>query len=217
MDVAAHDWQVMRDLLELAPPGVDELVAIMEVTERLVSDNESPCDLIVMDTAPTGHALRLLEMPSLVHDWVKALMGILLKYQTVTGLGDLGAGLLRLSRGLGQMRKLLQDPKAARFIVVTRPAALPRSESTRLLGSLRKLSVSVSSVMVNAVGQGTCCRCKAVAVRERREIAALAKVVHRHSPRAAVVVAPATVPPPHGVPALGLWRDRWTLHSARRS
>jgi arsenite-transporting ATPase len=214
----AHDRQIMHDLIELSPPGLDEIAATLELIE-LLGGNGAPSRYatIVVDTAPTGHALRLLQMPGVVHDWVKALMGILLKYQTVTGLGDLGAGLLRLSRGLKQMRKLLQDPKATRFVVVTRPAALPRAETTRLLGSLRKLSVSVSAVMVNAVGQGTCSRCKAGAVRERREIAALAKVVQRQSPRVAVVIAPSTVPPPHGEPALRSWRERWTLHSARQS
>ena len=68
----------------------------------------------MIDTAPTGHALRLLEMPALVHDWVKALMAILLKYQPVVGVGDLGAVLLRLSQGLGRLRELLNDPARTR-------------------------------------------------------------------------------------------------------
>ena len=71
----------MRDLLELAPPGIDELAAIIDVTETLGVNAGARRDLIVVDTAPTGHALRLLEMPALVHDWVKAIMAILLKYQ----------------------------------------------------------------------------------------------------------------------------------------
>ncbi len=214
----AHDRQIMHDLIDLSPPGLDEIAATLELIELLGGNGAAPgYATIVVDTAPTGHALRLLQMPGIVHDWVKALMGILLKYQTVTGLGDLGAGLLRLSRGLRRMRKLLQDPEATQFIVVTRPAALPRAESARRLGALRKLGVSVPAVMVNAVGQGTCSRCKAAAGRERREVAALATAVRRQSPRAAVVVAPATIPPPLGARALGSWRERWTLHSARQS
>ena len=110
---SAGDRQVLHDLLELAPPGVDELVAIVEVIETLDADaGRATFDLIVIDTAPTGHALRLLEMPALVHDWVKAVMSILLKYQPVIGVGDLGAALLRLSRGLGQLRALLTNAGA---------------------------------------------------------------------------------------------------------
>ena len=71
-------------------------------------------------------------MPALVHDWVKAVMAILLKYQPVIGVGELGAVLLRLSQGLGRLRALLTDPARTRFVVVTRPAALPRAETVRL-------------------------------------------------------------------------------------
>ena len=96
---AGHDRQVMHDLIDLAPPGIDELAAVIEVTERSMRTPVRPTfDLIVMDTAPSGHALRLLEMPALVHDWVKALMSILLKYQPVVGVGELGAVLLDCRR-----------------------------------------------------------------------------------------------------------------------
>ena len=214
---AAHDRQVMHDLIELSPPGLDEIAATMDLIELLGSEPAaSGYAAIVVDTAPTGHALRLLEMPGMVHAWVKALMGIVLKYQPVTGLGDLGAGLLRLSRGLGRMRALLIDPDSAQFVVVTRAAALPRAESARLLGSLRKLRVSVAAVLVNAVGSGTCARCKAVAGRERRELVAIEKTVSRKAARPGIIVTPATVPPPHGVRALTAWRTRWTLHGERR-
>ena len=51
-------------------------------------------------------------------------MRILLKYQPVTGIGALGEALLRLSRGMGRLRAILQDRSAAEFIVVTRAAGL---------------------------------------------------------------------------------------------
>ena len=94
-----HDRQVLQDLFDLAPPGVDELIAVIEVTDAiLATGGEPPFDLVVIDSAPTGHALRLLEMPGLAHDWVKALMAILLKYQSIVGVGGLGEVLLRLSQ-----------------------------------------------------------------------------------------------------------------------
>src|SRR5262249_34974841 len=45
-------------LIELAPPGIDELFGMLSVVEA-----RDAYDLVVVDTAPTGHALRLLEMP----------------------------------------------------------------------------------------------------------------------------------------------------------
>jgi len=200
---SAGDRQVLHDLLDLAPPGVDELVAIVEVIEALdVDAGPAAVDLIVIDTAPTGHALRLLEMPALFHDWVKAVMGILLKYQPVIGVGDLGAALLRLSRGLGQLRALLTDAARTRFMVVTRAAALPRAETVRLLARLDAAGIAVPIVLVNAVGAGTCPRCRAEGARHYKEISALARglpTVRGTSP--SLILAPATTPPPSG------WRD----------
>ena len=215
----SHDRQVLTDLLELAPPGVDELAAILEVVETLKeSDRASTLDLIVIDTAPTGHALRLLEMPALVHDWVKALMAILLKYQPLIGVGDLGALLLRLSQGLGRLRTLLADSSRTRFLVVTRAAALPRAETLRLLTRLRAASIGVPMVIVNAVGAGSCARCRRERTRQLKEVAMLVRQIgpptRRDAP--AIVLSPATVPPPSGSRDLRRFFERWQV-AARRS
>jgi arsenite-transporting ATPase len=225
---ATHDRRVMQDLFDLAPPGLDELAAVLNLVELLDGDADhgarafdtlraDPSDVegrraggavfdaIVMDTAPTGHALRLLQMPETVQNWTKALMNIQLKYQPVIGIGELGVALLRLSRGLGRLRTLLSNPEEAQFVVVTRGAALPRAETNRLLRSLRRLRVSVAAVIVNAAGSGTCSRCCSTERRERREIASLAAATHR----TALMIAPAAVPPPVGVHALDAWRKLW--------
>ena len=205
------DRQAMRDVLELAPPGVDELAAIIDVTEALGGTGSSPlCDLIVIDTAPTGHALRLLEMPGLVHDWVRTVMAILLKYEPVVGIGDLGAVLLRLSKGLGRLRALLGDAARTRFAVVTRAAALPRAETVRLLGRLHAASIAAPLVIVNAVGAGTCSRCRNERRTQQEEVLALARqLVRRSASKPLLLLAPAMVPPPSGSPALRGFLGEW--------
>ena len=130
---------------------------------------------MVIDSAPTGHALRLLEMPGLAHDWVKALMAILLKYQSVVGVGGLGEVLLRLSQGLRRLRALLTDPARTTFVAVTRPAALPHAETLRLVRRLRAASISVPAVVVNAMGAGTCTRCARESRVQQRELTMLAR------------------------------------------
>jgi arsenite-transporting ATPase len=207
--VARQDWQAMRDLIELAPPGVDELVAVIEVTETLFAGRRSAFELVIMDTAPTGHALRLIEMPGLVHAWVRTLMGILLKYQPVVGVGDLGAVLLRLSQGLSRLRDLMSDPGLTRFIAVTRTGALPRMETVRLLERLDGSGIATPAVLVNAVGAGTCRRCERDRATQRTEIAALRRVLARRRGRPLVLTAPAEIPPPHGVRALRAWIKTW--------
>ena len=201
----SHDRDAMHGLIDLAPPGIDELAAIIDVADAIQGDSVST---IVLDTAPTGHALRLLEMPELVHDWVKALMSIVLKYQPVGGVGELGPALLQLSQGLGRLRALLADPLHTSFIVVARAAALPREETVDLLAALRRLDIHVPAVVINAVGRGTCRRCRSEANTERRHITGIRREVPRPT---SLVVAPAQLPPPHGPESLQRWRQRWTL------
>jgi arsenite/tail-anchored protein-transporting ATPase len=201
---AGQDRQVMHALIDLAPPGIDELAAVIDVTDALES---RATDLVVMDTAPSGHALRLLEMPALVHDWAKALMSILLKYQPVVAVGQLGTVLLQLSQGLGRLRSLLTDPERTAFIIVTRPATLPAAEAERLRRRLGKLSVNIPLTLVNAAGRGTCTRCRTEARLQAQEIRRFAKGL---PPAGMLVIAPAELPPPHGTRALASWQRSWT-------
>lgn len=203
----AHDRQVLQDLMDLAPPGIDELAAVLGVTDALVGGDGD--DVVVMDTAPSGHALRLLEMPGLVHDWAKALMAILLKYQPVVGAGELGVVLVRISQGIGRLRELLGNPARTRFIAVMRAEALPRAETLRLLKRLRSLRINVPAVVVNAIGAGTCKRCRRTVVAEQREIVAFARAVSHIGPSPIIVLAPAEMPPPHRPAALLAWRKSW--------
>lgn len=200
---AAQDRSVMRSLIDLAPPGLDELAAVLEITE-VISGAAPQWDLVVMDTAPTGHALRLLEMPALMQDWVRALMSILLKYQGVARLGDLGVMLLELSKGLGRLRELLADSRETVFVVVTRPAALPRLESVRLTRRLKRLHIAVAAVIVSAVGRGTCKRCLRVASAQRRELLAIGRAA-RTLKIPTLATTEARVPPPVGVRGLEDW------------
>jgi arsenite-transporting ATPase len=232
-DFAGHDRRVMRDLLELAPPGLDELAAIVEVTDTLVESSpgasarpaaRSPAtrapvpqvDLIVIDTAPTGHALRLIEMPALVHEWVKALMAILLKYQPVVGIGELGRLLLRLSQGVGRLREMMSDPRRTQFVAVTRAAALPRAETVRLLRRLASARVRAPAVIVNAAGAGTCSRCDADRRQQGREVGALRRELAKTGTGPILLMARAELPPPHGCKRLTEWRTTWRAVRNRR-
>ena len=200
---AAHDRSVMHALIDLAPPGLDELAAVLEITGALAGPQPGE-ELVVMDTAPTGHALRLLEMPRLVQDWTRALMTILLKYQGVARVGDLGALLLNLSKGLGRLRELIVDRRRSVFIAVTRPAALPRLETERLLARLARLRIPVGAVLINAVGRGDCARCVKATRAQRREIREIrtgAKAI------TALVVTAGRVPAPHGAGELLEWAN----------
>lgn len=208
---ATFDRRVLEDLLDLAPPGIDELLAIVTILDALdPSSSESErYDLVVVDTAPTGHTLRLLALPEAALEWVHALMSVVLKYRSVIGLGEFASDLTLLARRLRALIALLGDPTKCAFVVVTRPAALPRLETERLTRALRRLRVPVAAIVANAVTDPTCERCAAAADLERPELVRLARGAARSS---RLITAPAIYPPPRGLIPLGLWRGAWVDH-----
>jgi arsenite-transporting ATPase len=200
----ALDRAVVERLLEVNPPGLDELIAILELAELTAEPPAGGARLVVLDTAPTGHALRLLEMPELALAWDHALLAILLKYRQALGLGDLAAELVELAKRLRRLRELLADPERTRLVAVTRAAELPRRETERLLAALERLGVAAPAVLVNALTRGDCSRCRRAAAAERRRLAALRRG------RADIMLAPAAFPPPRGAAALSVWGRSWT-------
>jgi arsenite-transporting ATPase len=205
----AYDRQALHGLMDLAPPGLDELFGVLSVVEALF-ERRPACDVVVLDTAPTGHALRLLEMPVTALAWVHALLAILLKYREIVGLGEVAAELVATARRLRELRVLLGDGAQARVVAVTRAAELPRRETERLLSRLRRLKLSVPAVLVNALTTGTCHRCRRA---QRTERHAMAGLRHGRTGRRAwsIISTPAVAPPPCGVVELGRWARTWDL------
>jgi arsenite-transporting ATPase len=207
-DAFAQDGGEVQDLLDLTPPGLDELIAVSSLLDAVfgVEGGEPAYDLVVVDTAPTGHALRLLEMPDLALSWDHYLLSLLLKYREAVGLGDLATELVELSRSLKRLEALLRDPARARFVAVTRAAELPRRETVRLLRSLGKLRIAVPAVVLNAVPPTDCARCGGSAAAAET----LRKDLHRLGlDRCAIMKAPAVFPPPRGIARLAAWVQSW--------
>ena len=204
----AYDREALHGLMDLAPPGLDELFAVLSIVEALL-ERQPPCDTVVLDTAPTGHALRLLEMPATALAWVHALLAILLKYREVVGLGEVAGELLATARRLRELRALLGDAARARVVVVTRAAELPRQETGRLLVRLDRMALAVPAVLVNALTPEGCARCRRARRAERRTLGALTRGARRRRWR--MISTPALTPPPREVAGLERWARTWEL------
>jgi arsenite-transporting ATPase len=196
-DRGTQDRGGVGELLDLTPPGIDELIAVSSLLDAVFGTDEgAPAfDLVVVDTAPTGHALRLLEMPELALAWDHYLLSLLLKYREAVGLGDLASGLVALSRNLKRFQELLRDPARCRFVAVTRAAELPRRETARLLRALKGLGIAVPAVILNALAG------------RPQAAGALRKGLGRK--RCAIITAPAVFPPPRGIASLAAWVQSW--------
>lgn len=185
MDLA-HDRAVARDLLALAPPGIDELYALITLGELLA---ERRYATVIVDPAPTGHLLRLLEMPSLALSWTHRLMRLMLEYKEVAGLGDAARDVLDFARRTRAMHELMANAARASVLVVANDEPLVRDESVRLIDACRNRGVAVGGLIWNRID------------------GALAPLSGAQAPRQ--FVAPAASPAPRGSPALRGWCATW--------
>jgi arsenite-transporting ATPase len=174
------------DLLRMVSetPGVDEFGAIEVLLQAIETAQH---DVVILDTAPTGHTLRLLMLPELMDSWLGKLLemkhriaraGRLLR-RLLPGSKDLDEG--ELGRGLeggrsrmAGLRGLLTDPDRAQLILVTIPEAMSVLETQRTLEMLGKHDLPVATVVVNQLQphSDTCTHCT-----RRRQIH-LAELAH---------------------------------------
>lgn len=142
----AYDREVMERMMDLSPPGIDELMAVTSVVDLLA---RGQYDTLVLDSAPTGHLIRLLELPEMVEDWLKAVFRIFLKYKNFFRLPGIAAKLIRLSRDLKNLRSILHDPERASLYAVSILTEMSFAETQDLLAACARLDISVRGLFLN--------------------------------------------------------------------
>jgi arsenite-transporting ATPase len=146
------DREAMESLLDLAPPGLDECMALLRILDhldRVGADGEPLHDTIVIDTAPTGHLLRLLELPELIEGWLNCIFALFIKYDRVFRLPRLQARLIAISRGIKKLRTAMADDSRCHVQVVSIPTEMALAECGDLIASLGKMHISVGTLFIN--------------------------------------------------------------------
>ena len=118
------DREAMRELVELTPPGIDEIAALGAISDLLDAHSY---DSIILDTAPTGHLIRFLELPQVALSWIRTFMKLLLKYQNVVKATQVAEELVALSKSIKGVLALLTEasgsPPASENCVTPPPSA----------------------------------------------------------------------------------------------
>ncbi|HEU4522479.1 MAG TPA: ArsA family ATPase [Thermoanaerobaculia bacterium] len=152
----AYDTEALQKLIEVAPPGADELFAVNRLA-ALAADET--IERVIVDTAPTGHFLRLMDLPKSAGEWVREFMRILLRYRDLIPPGSLGSELVSASRSLTALDEVLRSERAATF-VVTRPERVVIAETKRLIRSLSERGIGTAGVIANYVTPQSECACE---------------------------------------------------------
>jgi arsenite-transporting ATPase len=124
---------------ELDSPCTEEMAAFDRFIDFASQDKY---ETIVFDTAPTGHTLRLLELPI---DWSRQLDVKIFASVDTTAADDVAKA--RFERVIEMMR----DPAQSTFAFVMYPEATPIVEAQRAMGELATVGIETGLVVANLV------------------------------------------------------------------
>ncbi|WP_019816413.1 ArsA family ATPase [Saccharomonospora saliphila] len=145
-------------------PGTVESALLDRLTE-LVGQVGTEWDGLVVDSAPTGHMLRLLTLPALLTPWIE---GLARQREKVRGLDRMVAGMVGeaaddepdpLLRRLHSRRERLERMRdrllsRSRVHLVVVPERLPLAETVRAADTLTGSGLRLGAVLVNRVVPG---------------------------------------------------------------
>lgn len=135
---------------QMSGPCTAEVAAFDRFTDFLVFDNESDrpvqFDVVVFDTAPTGHTIRLLELPA---EWSQTIETA----SSGSGQTCIGpaAAIQSAKQKYDRALSILRDPAQTRFTFVLHPEAIAIHETRRAIGELSKLDIHAHALIINGI------------------------------------------------------------------
>lgn len=169
------DREVIARLLDVVPPGVDEIFAIFRILDLLAGRRQ----LLVIDMAPTGHALELLRMPARMLQWSRLLLKSLAPHRTLPLAQDAAVEVAAVGQRVRELVRMLQDQTRSRVWTVMLAELMPDRETVRLLEQLQEIGVSSASLFVNRVifpeDAGQCVRCRRASAWQMATLARLGR------------------------------------------
>jgi len=159
------------DIFDTLPAGTDEVVALAKVINLV---KKGDFDRIVLDTAPTGHTLRMLSTPAFIAELIDRVLALAKKVNSnsaVKLLINSAAGsnqekldstasaarssLLNFQFQMYDLEDMFANADQTEFVIVTVPTELAARESVRLLNDLTfeapDMPIKVRNVVVNQV------------------------------------------------------------------
>jgi arsenite/tail-anchored protein-transporting ATPase len=138
--------QVMEE--QMSGPCTAEVAAFDRFTDFLdvPTANGQAFDIVIFDTAPTGHTLRLLELPA---EWSQSIDAAS-EGSGQTCIGP-AAAIQDAKHKYERAMTLMRDPAQTTFVFVLHPEAIAIKETQRAVAELRKLEIHTHQLIVNGL------------------------------------------------------------------
>lgn len=144
-----------EELFQLDIPGLDEVMSFKKITDFM---ENSDYQIYLVDTAPTGHTLRLLMLPELLDNWIKFLATLRWKYHVmVRHFAREGRPegtdkfLLEMKKTVKRVKELLQNARKTEFVVVTIAEKMAVSETEDLIRNLEQMRIPSRHIIINNI------------------------------------------------------------------
>jgi arsenite/tail-anchored protein-transporting ATPase len=145
----------VEELFQLDIPGLDEVMSFKKITDFM---ENSDYQIYLVDTAPTGHTLRLLMLPELLDNWIKFLATLRWKYHVmVRHFAREGRPegtdkfLLEMKKTVKRVKELLQNARKTEFVVVTIAEKMAVSETEDLIRNLEQMRIPSRHIIINNI------------------------------------------------------------------
>ncbi|MBU9722829.1 ArsA family ATPase [Bacillus alkalicola] len=142
-----------------ASPGADEAALFDRITS-LILEELAHYDLLIFDTAPTGHTLRLLSLPEMMGVWMDGMLERRRKtnenYTQLLNDGEpvedpIYQTLQERRNKFGKVRDILLNPEQTGFLFVLNPERLPIREAKRGIDILKNHDIPVLGIIINKI------------------------------------------------------------------
>lgn len=139
-------------------PGIDEAMAFGTLMKSV---RDMQYDVVVFDTAPTGHTMRLLGFPTLLEKGLGLFRSLVDRFGPTAStlastLGMPGLDMAEMVNKIESMKDVTQeisevfgDEKKCTFVCVCIPEFLSVFETERLVQEVGKFGITVSNIVVN--------------------------------------------------------------------
>ncbi|HXF15071.1 MAG TPA: ArsA family ATPase [Terriglobales bacterium] len=159
----SFERELLSALLDIVPPGLDEVLAIF----RIMDLRSSTTGKIIIDMAPTGHALELLRMPERIVTWSRLLLKSLAAHRKLALARNAAVRIAELELRARELLQAFKHAGEVNVFVVMLPEPLPDRETERLMVELGQLGLTANALFVNRVlfakNTSNCSRCRSAA------------------------------------------------------
>jgi len=152
---------------ELDSPCTEEMAAFDQFIDLASRDT---FDVTVFDTAPTGHTMRLLELPI---DWSRQI-----DVKVFASVDTAAADDVAKAR-FGRVIEMMRDPAQSTFAFVMYPESTPIVEAARAIAELKTLGIPLGLVVANMVLPDEACRTPYARARRQMQQTYLADIEAR--------------------------------------